>query len=248
MLISSLKHQIWFLPLLFASGWVIIDTRLSLESLPCTVLTGNLIFGLALMCLLGWGFYRKAHLETIKTIFLSLAPFAWLYPWALVPPHFPGLAVGGPEFFKEWLVKYPNLGPVNFEVLLGILCILGLGVLPVIAIYLRSRLLAVALWFVVLAMETAVLIRLDAMLLFAAAAAAPGGLATAFGPLIRLLALSFMTMQMVNALRSPVNANLRILVSIRRRFSASVTLPCRHAVPERGPTLKGANGSETHDF
>jgi len=58
-----------------------------------------------------------------------LAPFAILYPWVLTGGHsYPGY--GGFLYFMEWLTKYPNLGPVNIQVLIGLVCIIAVGILP----------------------------------------------------------------------------------------------------------------------
>lgn len=60
-----------------------------------------------------------------------MAPLSVLHIWALVPGNL-GIGEGGFEFFLGWLVKYPNFGPVNLDILLGILAVLGTGVMPVI--------------------------------------------------------------------------------------------------------------------
>src|SRR4051812_42271524 len=49
-----------------------------------------------------------------------IAPLAVLYPWTLAPSHLGGIGYGGFTFFRFWLTKYPNWGPINHEVLLGI--------------------------------------------------------------------------------------------------------------------------------
>jgi len=97
-----------------------------------------------------------------------LAPLALLFPWAAVVGHL-GTELGGPEFFHQWLTKHPDLGPVNCEVLLGILCLLGASLAPtVLAIY---RLMGGHRRVVVLLLSAAtvlaylpVLIRLDLLL------------------------------------------------------------------------------------
>jgi hypothetical protein len=52
-----------------------------------------------------------------------------LFPWAVVPSHI-GFATGGWSFFLEWLTKYPNFGPINLEVGLGILFVVVCSLLP----------------------------------------------------------------------------------------------------------------------
>jgi hypothetical protein len=59
-----------------------------------------------------------------------IATLSVLYPWTVAPGKgFP--AVGGFSYFIGWLTKYPNWGPINYEVLLGILCMLGASSIPV---------------------------------------------------------------------------------------------------------------------
>lgn len=57
------------------------------------------------------------------------APLAVIPPWALTSGKI-WIGYGGFGYFLSWLTKYPNLGPVNYEVLLGILCMLGACFLP----------------------------------------------------------------------------------------------------------------------
>lgn len=67
--------------------------------------------------------------DLILTFPAMLAPLALIYPWAAIPGHM-GVAFGRPRFFLHWLTKYPNLGPINYEVLLGILRILAASFVP----------------------------------------------------------------------------------------------------------------------
>jgi hypothetical protein len=121
-----------------------------------------------------------------------LAPLALLFPWAAVVGHL-GTELGGPEFFHQWLTKHPDLGPVNCEVLLGILCLLGASLAPtVLAIY---RLMGGHRRVVVLLLSAAtvlaylpVLIRLDLLLWVIGLLDAPSQLEAACGPLVRSLA------------------------------------------------------------
>jgi hypothetical protein len=58
-----------------------------------------------------------------------LAPLALFFPWAIVPSHI-GLGAAGWPFFREWLTKHPNLGPINWEVAAGIVCVVAASWLP----------------------------------------------------------------------------------------------------------------------
>lgn len=60
---------------------------------------------------------------------LFVAPLALLFPWYAGPDNM-GIGIGGPGFFRGWLTRHPNLGPVNYEVLCGVLCLLGAAYLP----------------------------------------------------------------------------------------------------------------------
>jgi hypothetical protein len=59
-----------------------------------------------------------------------LAPLSVLHVWALVPGNL-GIGMGGFAFFLDWLTRYPNLGPVNLHIFLGIGCVLGTAAMPV---------------------------------------------------------------------------------------------------------------------
>lgn len=128
-----------------------------------------------------------------------LAPLALLFPWAAVPDNL-GVGFGGPGFFWDWLTKYPNMGPINYEVLLGILCVTGASLLPAaLAAYRlsggRRRLAERALTAAALVVYVPVLIRLDKDLWLVGLLGAPtllGRVAApeaACGPLVRLLAV-----------------------------------------------------------
>lgn len=118
-----------------------------------------------------------------------LSPLSLLFPWAAAPGHL-GLAVGGPSFFRTWLTKYPSLGPVNGEVLAGILCLLGAAFLPCLFAHLwlrcaqRRWLLAVAALGLLCWVPVAV--RLDVALTFTGFLAAESGAWA--GPLLRAAA------------------------------------------------------------
>jgi hypothetical protein len=58
-----------------------------------------------------------------------MAPLGVIPSWVVAPSHF-GMTSGSLGFFLGWLTRYPNLGPINSEVLLGILCVLGSGAIP----------------------------------------------------------------------------------------------------------------------
>jgi hypothetical protein len=126
-----------------------------------------------------------------------LAPVAVCFPWTVAPSHL-GLGFGDFGYFRHWLTKYPSWGPINDEVLLGILCVLGCAFLPWLAAVIRlhrstGRLTQLALLGLALIPYIPVLIRLDA-LLFVAGALAPGPMPrppiwVTFGPVLRLASI-----------------------------------------------------------
>lgn len=59
----------------------------------------------------------------------ALAPLFLACPWVVAPSHL-GPALGSARFFVGWLTRYPNLGPINLEVLLGMGAVLGTCAVP----------------------------------------------------------------------------------------------------------------------
>lgn len=57
------------------------------------------------------------------------APLAVLSPW-VVRPRICGLELGNLPFFLGWLERYPTVGSINHEVLLGIGALLGASAIP----------------------------------------------------------------------------------------------------------------------
>lgn len=86
-----------------------------------------------LVRLLGW---IQGRLTSTKARFSSMGRLALLAPCALAPtacaaPWVPsGWGFDGWQYFLHWLTKYPNAGPINIQVLLGILCVLGVLFAP----------------------------------------------------------------------------------------------------------------------
>lgn len=140
-----------------------------------------------------------------------LAPLGLLVPWAVAPSRIPGAtAVGGYAFFRHWLTKYPTLGPVSHEVLLGMLCVVGLAIVPVVFVLalLRGRPprgLAIALALVQLVLFVPVLIRLDAALFVAGLSSLEPLLMT--GPVLHAASVTAMiaSVAIYAARRSPRN-------------------------------------------
>jgi len=56
----------------------------------------------------------------------AVAPVGLAGSWAVMPR----LGIGNISSFMSWLIRYPNFGPINYEVLAGMLCILGSAFLP----------------------------------------------------------------------------------------------------------------------
>jgi hypothetical protein len=98
-----------------------------------------------------------------------LAPLAVSSAWTVAPDHLGGAAFEGFAFFLRWLTRYPNIGPINGAVLLGIFCVLGASAVPAgFAVdVLRGHALGrrrIAAWLVLDAVAyLPVLIKLDAL-------------------------------------------------------------------------------------
>jgi len=136
-----------------------------------------------------------------------LAPLSIVYPWTVAPTHL-GVGYGGFTFFLRWLTKYPNLGPVNYEVLLGMLCVLGSSSMPVLfaayTLYRKAPTIAVSAFILLASLVPFVpaFVRLDLDLVRMGLAGAPSlvsydrvPLAFAlYGPLMRSLALGSMAL------------------------------------------------------
>ena len=86
---------------------------------------------LVLIAAAGIWLYRKFVLRRVLSndfwLYLCfLAPFALWYPWAITGgATTPGY--GGFLYFMQWLSKNPNFGPVNIQVLIGIICMITIG-------------------------------------------------------------------------------------------------------------------------
>jgi hypothetical protein len=123
----------------------------------------------------------------------SLTPLAVLNAWTNAP-GFP-TAFGGYRYFLHWLTKYPNFGPINIEVLLGLLCVVLSSLTPAaFAIFASTgRLLpGIALAFIALELLclVPVIIKLDIGLLLAGVSfMSPVHF---MGPVLRLTGLVFM--------------------------------------------------------
>ena len=125
-----------------------------------------------------------------------VAPLSVCFPWTAVPSKI-GITFGEFGFFLHWLTKYPTVGPVNHEVLLGILCVLGCGFMPWLSAVLRrhgnsGRAAHLVLAGLALIPYVPVLIRLDANLFLAgtySAATAGAPIWVALGPVLRLAAI-----------------------------------------------------------
>lgn len=96
------------------------------------------------------GIVFRANRSTIRALVMLspcyAAPFGLLQPWTAAP-GLGGIYFGGYRFFLGWLVKYPNFGPINYEVLLGILCVMGSVILPAIYAFYLSCTRQPRKWF-----------------------------------------------------------------------------------------------------
>lgn len=145
-----------------------------------------------------------------STLAAWLAPLALFLPWYAEPAMNGGFAFGGWAFFFRWLVKYPNLGPINWEVGLGIVCVIGSALVALAfaayATFAREprRRVQLALFVALLVLYAPVFARLDLMLWFALIA---GRHADGLGALLRLAALANVAIVVRRASR-PIDRSL----------------------------------------
>jgi hypothetical protein len=146
-----------------------------------------------------------------------LAPFALWYPWVITNgSNDPGY--GGFLYFVQWLSKHPNVGPVNIQVLIGMLCMLAISVLPSVyafhALSDRPRMgRLLVLYSIGLMAFVPVLIRLDLMLWITGFSGSPSqtgdgleSMALTYGPLLHTAPLAIMSWHVVTSLiKKPAN-------------------------------------------
>lgn len=131
--------------------------------------------------------------RVLFTLGAWLAPLALFLPWYAEPALNGGFAFGGWAFFRRWLVKYPTLGPINWEVGLGIVCVVGSAALSLaFAAYTTlaptpQRRVQLALFVALIVLYAPVFARLDLMLWMALIA---GRQSDGLGALFRLVALA----------------------------------------------------------
>ncbi len=180
---------IW-LALQFVGGPVLVEV--SLYAGP--VLLSAMVLGLPILAAVYWKRGEAHPIARAALICTLIAPLSVVPSWAVVPSGLgPGLA--NFAYFAQWLTKYPNFGPINYEVLLGILCICGSATMP--TIYAASRLwgeednrsLSFVLFVLHLIAYVPVLLRLDleSMVLWGPASYVFGS-----GALMRALVLVYM--------------------------------------------------------
>ncbi len=180
---------VW-LALQFMDSTLLVE--LSLYAGP-TLLAG-MVLGLPIVAGVFWKRGDAHPIARAALIITLLSPLSVVLPWASVPANI-GLGLANFAFFAEWLTKYPNFGPINYEVLLGILCICGSATMP--AVYAASRLwgdddnrsLSVVLFVLFLVAYLPVLFRLDLESLLVWGAAS---YVFAAGALMRALLLVYM--------------------------------------------------------
>lgn len=152
---------------------------------------------------------RERLLREALLVPCLFAPLAVLSPWAGNQGFF-GLGLGNLPFFLSWLDRYPTVGSINHEVLLGIGALLGASAMPsFFAVYVsqaRRPALGPVLFFCVLQLiaYVPVLFELDRTLLVALTVPELGwfGVMIGSGALLRLLATASMLAFIPVALRA----------------------------------------------
>ena len=201
-------------PFGLACVWLVAGLLGTSIVLPPALVGG--LFGLVLLTpLLLWMWSRRSprpryvqHLAVLSPCFF--APLAVLHTWALIPGP-GGLGYASLPTFLHWLTKYPNLGPINSDVLLGILCVLGSSAVPVAfgLLALRPQVHKLALLPVALAWTLpygALFVHLDGMMWWIGLSGVPTMTGTfrdpslLFGPILRTLPLLSMGAVMLRRL------------------------------------------------
>ena len=68
----------------------------------------------------------------------AVAPLALVFPWCVAPSKL-GIGLGGPGFFFHLATKHPNLGPIHWQVVGGIACLIACAVAPPLFLFLRDN-------------------------------------------------------------------------------------------------------------
>jgi hypothetical protein len=158
-----------------------------------------------------YGMRQKNLLPQDYWLYLCfLAPFAVIYPWVITSGP-PMGGYGGVVFFTHWLTKYPNFGPVNIEVLIGMVCVIGVALLPALfantATNQRPNPLVLLMLFVVnLIMFVPVFIRLDLNLWITGLLGQTGNIEGLYGPALHTAPFMVMTWYAIKLLiRKPAS-------------------------------------------
>lgn len=162
---------------------------------------------------------------------LFVAPLALLFPWYAGPDNM-GIGIGGQGFFRDWLTKHPNLGPSNYEVLCGVLCLLGAAYLPCLfaILWLRRKrrgwLLTVS--GLGLLCWAPVVYRLDLMLVASSLSPLTPGALWA-GPLLRATAAVLMTGLALGVLRRRTRPSAACRMAGPATEKNAAPVPCADA-------------------
>lgn len=170
-MLRLIKTVTVLIPSLFALIWMLLlPAQIDILGFDPynTVPVLAMLFLLVLFVTLNFVFpyYRRDFLEMAVLAPCFSAPLAISGMWTLAPSVM-GIGIGGYEYFLRWITKYPNFGPVNLEVFLGFLCVLGLYFIPFFfslysVLVRRPRLLYLFILFLAdLILYVAVFIRLD---------------------------------------------------------------------------------------
>jgi hypothetical protein len=178
--------------------------------IPVLYLVITAVFIIAMML---YGLNRSLLLFTVL-LPCVVSPFFIMGHWVMSSSHM-GIGSGGIEYFWSWLTRYPNFGPVNYEIALGILCVLSSHIIPFIYAAIRLVFGKTNIWlftlffFTELIFYIPVLVRLD---LFSFSAVISGLLPILFysGPLFRFLSCVSMTMLYTLDLTSITNQKTRL--------------------------------------
>jgi len=142
-----------------------------------------------------------------------MAPLALFSAWTLAVSHISGMAWGGIGYFLNAATRYPDLGPVNSSVVLGLMAIFCVAFFPVVIswAYLAnwSKLYVYVLATFVLLAYGAILVELDVYLYMAVFYGSDGGslLFLTYAPLTHTMAfisVCYIVLRVLGESRSPL--------------------------------------------
>lgn len=131
-LLHGLFAGAWIVALacLFMQGWGEADVQGAAIAFGVAMSTASTLAASCAVLVALWLRGRDSAGQDALLVPCAIAPLAVLGPWTIAPSRLGGVAIGHFPFFLAWLTRYPNVGSINYEVLLGIGAMLGACSMP----------------------------------------------------------------------------------------------------------------------